>query len=75
MFLANSLPAKLRGYFSWNPLYHTIDQARGFVFVNYSPHYTSLMYPIYVTIACVMIGLIAEYYTGRHVSLSWGAGR
>ena len=33
------------------------------------------MYPIYVTGVCVMIGLIAEFYTGRHASLSWDAGR
>ncbi|MBI1217255.1 MAG: ABC transporter permease [Rhodobacteraceae bacterium] len=75
MFLVNSLPTKMRHYFSWNPLFHTIDQARGFVFVNYQPHFTSVMYPVYVTCVCVMIGLIAEYYTGRHASLSWDAGR
>ena len=75
MFLVNNLPPKLRNYFSWNPLFHTIDQTRGFVFVNYQPHFTSVMYPIYVTGVCVMIGLIAEFYTGRHASLSWDAGR
>ncbi len=75
MFVANQLPPKMRGYFSWNPLFHTIDQCRGFVFVNYEPHFTSYMYPIYVTLTCVMIGLIAEFYTSQHASLSWDAGR
>ena len=26
--------------FDWNPLFHTIDQARGFTFINYNPHYS-----------------------------------
>jgi ABC-type polysaccharide/polyol phosphate export permease len=37
--------------FIWNPLFHIIDQARGFVFINYNPHYTSISYPIYVSLA------------------------
>lgn len=75
MFVANSLPPRIRGYFSWNPLFHTIDQCRGFVFENYNPHFTSYLYPVYVTLACVMIGLIFEFYTSQHASLSWNAGR
>lgn len=75
MFVANSLPPRIRGYFSWNPLFHTIDQCRGFVFENYTPHFTSTLYPVYVTLACLMIGLIAEFYTSQHASVSWEMGR
>lgn len=75
MFLANSLPPKLRYFFDWNPLFHAIDQCRGFVFINYTPHFTSYTYPLYVALVCTVIGLIAEFYTSQHASLSWNAGR
>ena len=71
MFPANGASAKLRGMFDWNPLYHTIDQARGFTFLNYNPRYTSIDYPIKVALVCIMIGLMAEFYTRKHASLSW----
>lgn len=32
MFVANSLPASMLVLFDWNPLFHTIDQARGYIF-------------------------------------------
>lgn len=75
MFLANSLPASMVALFDWNPLFHIIDQARGFIFLHYNPFQTSLMYPVYVGIALLMIGLMAEFFTRQHVSVSWSAGR
>ncbi|MFV0409419.1 MAG: ABC transporter permease [Paracoccus sp. (in: a-proteobacteria)] len=75
MFLANAMPAAMVAMFDWNPLFHIIDQARGFAFINYTPHNSSLMYPIYVTITLFMIGMIGEYVTRNNMSLSWGAGR
>ncbi|MGI3169635.1 ABC transporter permease [Pseudooceanicola sp. C21-150M6] len=75
MFVANSLPAYMVAMFDWNPLFHTIDQCRGFVFLNYSPRNSSIEYPMYVGIALIMIGLMGEFYTRRHASLSWGAKR
>jgi len=75
MFMANSLPPSRLIMFSWNPLFHTIDQCRGYVFVNYTPHNTSVWYPVYVSIALVMIGLMGEYYTRRRASISWDARR
>ena len=75
MFVANSLPGYLLVMFDWNPLFHAIDQARGFVFINYNPHFTSISYAVYVTIALMVIGLMGEYYTRRHASVSWGAAR
>ena len=75
MVVANALPPKMLALFAWNPLFHTIDQARGFTFINYTPHNSSLMYPIYVSLALIMIGLMGEFYTRRQASLSWFAGR
>lgn len=73
MFVANTLPATMLAMFDWNPLFHTIDQARGFAFINYYPHNSSLMYPIKVTVILLMIGLMGEFVTRRSVSLSWFA--
>ncbi|MDR5653098.1 ABC transporter permease [Ruixingdingia sedimenti] len=75
MFVANTMPGYLLVFFDWNPLFHAIDQARGFIFINYNPHYTSISYPIYVTLVCLMVGLMGEFYTRRHASISWGARR
>jgi ABC-type polysaccharide/polyol phosphate export permease len=75
MFLASKMPATLLPWFEWNPLFHTIDQMRGFVFLNYEPHHTSITYPLYVAAALVTLGLMAEFTSRRHVSLSWTAGR
>lgn len=75
MFLANLMPGYMMPLFDWNPLFHVVDQTRGFVFLNYSPHYTSVSYPIYVTLTLTMIGLMAEFYTRKHASASWSAGK
>lgn len=75
MFLANATPTHILVMFTWNPLFHTIDQARGFTFLNYNPHYSSAMYPVYVSVACLMIGLMGEFFTRQHASLSWSAKR
>lgn len=75
MFLANTLPAFMLPIFNWNPLFHTIDQARGYVFINYNPFNSNWHYALWVGIVLVMLGLMAEFYTRRHASLSWGARR
>ena len=75
MFVANSLPGFMLSMFDWNPLFHAIDQARGFIFVNYNPHFSSIEYPVYVSIALIMLGLMGEFYTRKHASVSWGAGK
>lgn len=75
MFLANSLPTERRALFDWNPLFHSIDQARGYTFLNYNPHYTSISYPLLLSIGLLMIGLMGEFYTRKHASLSWQARR
>lgn len=75
MFVVNTLPASMVALFDWNPLFHIIDQGRGFVFLHYTPHVTSISYPIYASIVLVMLGLMGEFYTRRAVSISWTAGR
>ncbi len=73
MFVANSLPNFMYVMFSWNPLFHIIDQTRGFTFINYSPHKTSLTYPLIFALVFFVIGLMGEFYTRKHASESWGA--
>lgn len=75
MVVANLLGFTGLYMFGWNPLYHTIDQARGFIFENYSPRFTSISYPVYVTLVLIMLGLMGEFYTRRHASASWEAKR
>lgn len=75
MFVANTLPSFMLAMFDWNPLFHAIDQARGFVFINYNPRYSSWEYPLTIGIVLLMIGLMGEFYTRRHASISWSARR
>lgn len=73
MFVANQTPGYVLAMFTWNPLFHCIDQARGFMFINYTPHHSSIMYPLIVAITLCMVGLLGEFYTRKRVSLSWSA--
>ncbi len=73
MFVANATPTWILSWFWWNPLFHIIDQSRGFIFLNYDPHYSTVAYPVKVTIVIFMIGLIIENYTRRFASVSWSA--
>ena len=75
MFVANSMPTSKLAFFDWNPLFHTIDQGRGFIFLNYFPHYSSISYPLTVTAVLMVVGLMGEHYTRKHQSASWSAGR
>ena len=75
MVLANNLAPKRRDLFDWNPLFHTIDQARGFIFLNYTPRYTSYEYAIKYALVCILIGLMAEFFTRQHASASWNKRR
>ena len=75
MFVANTLPSFMLAMFDWNPLFHAIDQARGFVFINYFPRYSSVEYPLIVGTILLIIGLMGEFYTRHHASVSWGARR
>ena len=74
MFVANTLPGSLLAVFSWNPLFHSVDQARGYIFINYTPHFTSMTYPLYLSLTLLVIGLMLEFFTRQRASASWGAG-
>lgn len=73
MFVANQLPGTMLAFFDWNPLFHAIDQARGYTFINYNPHHTSVSYALWVAIGMLMLGLMGEYYTRKQASASWAA--
>jgi len=75
MFVANTLPSFMLAMFDWNPLFHAIDQSRGYTFINYNPRYSSWEYAMWVGIILLMVGLMGEFYTRRHASLSWNARR
>ena len=61
MFVANSLPTAILPFFQWNPLFHSIDQARGHAFINYIPRNTWIEYPLYFTLAALAIGFTTEF--------------
>ncbi|MEJ2022231.1 MAG: ABC transporter permease [Maritimibacter sp.] len=67
------LPHSMLVLFNWNPLFHVIDQARGYAFINYSPHYSNWLYPLLVGQALILIGFMGEAYTRKHASLSWAS--
>lgn len=75
MFLANATPTYILSMYTWNPLFHTIDQTRGYMFENYHPHYSSLSYPLMITFILIIIGLMGENFTAKHASVSWNAKR
>lgn len=75
MFVANTLPGFMLAMFDWNPLFHCIDQARGYAFINYNPRYSNWEYAFWVGVVLLMVGLMGEFYTRKHASLSWNARR
>ncbi len=75
MFVANAMPGSLLAWFDWNPLFHVIDQARGFIFLNYNPRNSSWEYASWLAAVLIVLGLLGEAYTRRHASLSWRQGR
>ena len=75
MFVANSLPGFMVAMFDWNPLFHIIDQCRGFAFINYNPRNTNWEYPLIMCGVFVVLGLMGEFYTRRQTSASWYARR
>ncbi|EEE39121.1 ABC transporter, permease protein [Rhodobacteraceae bacterium KLH11] len=75
MFVGNALGGFALTMFAWNPLFHIIDQCRGFIFRNYFPRNSSWEYALWVGIVLTMIGLLAEFYTRKQVSKSWDARR
>lgn len=75
MFVANQLTAGMVAMFDWNPLFHIIDQGRGYAFINYVPYNSNLVWPLAVTVVIGVLGAIGVAYSNRNESLSWGAAR
>jgi ABC-type polysaccharide/polyol phosphate export permease len=75
MFVANVLPAHMLALFDWNPLFHIIDQARGFTFQNYFPRNSNWEYAFWVSFVLLVLGMMGEFYTRKNASLSWDARR
>lgn len=72
---ANSLSASMLPVFDWNPLFHIIDQARGYVFLNYKANFTNLSYPMTVCLVLLVIGLMGEFWGRQNASISKTAMR
>ncbi|MGB0438505.1 MAG: ABC transporter permease [Primorskyibacter sp.] len=65
MVVANTLPAHILSLFDWNPLFHTIDQCRGYAFVNYTPRHSSWEYALWCAVGLLALGMIGEYARRR----------
>lgn len=65
MFLANSIPSSMFAIYSWNPLFHIIDQTRSAVFLNYTAFRTSLEYPFKMTIIFLFLGFSGDFILRR----------
>ena len=61
MLLGNMVPAAMLPFFTWNPLFHAIDQARGAAFINYLPRNSDPMYPLYFTLVVIVLALIITF--------------
>lgn len=64
------MPSSMIGYFDWNPLFHTIDQARLATFINYNKEVSSLEYAVIFTFITITIGLMGELWARKNLSAS-----
>jgi len=64
MFVANTLPSFMLAMFDWNRLFRRVDQARGVMFINYSPIHSNLSYTLKVALVAIIIGLMYRSYVG-----------
>lgn len=71
LFVANTMPFWFHHLFSWNPLFHIIDQARGYAFINYTPQTTALVLPFWVFFGSLAIGLMGDFYALTYRSRGW----
>lgn len=75
MFVVNQMGAMFVSLFAWNPLFHIIDQSRGYVFANYLPRHTNWEYPFYLCCGLLLIGFLGQHVTRMYASESWSARR
>jgi len=74
MLPAAYMPSVMLPWFSWNPLFHCIDQARVAAFVNYNSDVTSNSYTIWFTLIALLIGLMGEFWARKNLSKSKHGG-
>ena len=43
--------------------------------MNYFPHFSDWHYALWTTCVLLLLGMMGEFYTRRHASLSWEARR
>jgi len=65
------MPAIMVSWFEWNPLFHSIDQARGATFINYEATVTSPTYALYFTMVFFVFGMMGEFWFRKNMSASW----
>ncbi len=68
------MPSAMLPWFEWNPLFHTIDQARLAAFVNYNTEVSSMSYPIWFTFTALTLGLMGEFWSRKNLSRSKHGG-
>jgi ABC-type polysaccharide/polyol phosphate export permease len=73
MTVANVMGTSMLWMFMWNPLFHIIDQTRGYMFLNYVPRYTNMFYPVCISALFIVVGLMGEHFTAKRMSRSWDA--
>jgi ABC-type polysaccharide/polyol phosphate export permease len=73
MMAGNAIPNFMLPMFIWNPLFHIIDQMRGYIFLNYYPHRTDWTYAIWVGLVFLLIGMMGEFFGRLNVSKSMRA--
>jgi ABC-type polysaccharide/polyol phosphate export permease len=73
MMVASVMSGGMIWMFYWNPLFHVIDQTRGFMFLNYTPRITNITYPVCMAAILMVIGLMGEHFTSKRMSRSWSA--
>ena len=71
--VGNQMGFTLLHLFTWNPLFHIIDQMRGAVFLNYVPRNSSVPFIYWVSFSLIAIGLMGEFFARKRVSISWYA--
>ena len=69
--LASTLLGFILPMFTWNPLFHAIDQARGYTFINYNLRVTDISYPILLSFIFLIISIMVVHWAYKYVSESW----
>ena len=59
---------RFHGIFIMNPLFHLIDQTRGFTFQHYNPFISSLTYPIEATAGLLVISAVTYFAIQKYTS-------